>query len=451
MRLSVAVKRLFALTIAPLISLAALALGPGAAYALPAFAAQTGQPCQACHVGGLGPQLTEFGRKFKLEGYTLRVNNNIPLAAMVQVSATQTQKDVQPPVPSFAANGNFAFDQTSLFLAGGLGEHVGAFIQATYDGVAHAFHWDQTDVRFTEKAQFMGQNLVTGISINNAPGVQDPWNTLPSWGFPYTFSELAPSPGTVPLLNGAFSQDTLGATAFVWLNNEYYAEFGEYASPGAGTLRRLGADPTAPGDIDGAAPYGRLAWQHHVMGGALELGAFGMAAAIHPGLDRTTGATDHYDDLGLDGSYIKTLPNSDVITVNARYLHERQNLLATCALDGVTTGCSDNHLDDVRVDVAYYWRNWIGLTVQGFNTSGNGNPTLYAGNRTLSPDSTGAVIQLDATPFGGEPQPQRRVNVRVGLQYFLYTRFNGASSNFDGAGTKASDENAFRVFAWFMF
>ena len=37
------------------------------AQALPAFATQTGQPCQACHVGGLGPQLTPFGRNFKIK------------------------------------------------------------------------------------------------------------------------------------------------------------------------------------------------------------------------------------------------------------------------------------------------------------------------------------------------------------------------------------------------
>jgi len=39
---------------------------------VPAFAAQTGLACQACHVGGFGPQLTPFGRQFKINGYTQR-------------------------------------------------------------------------------------------------------------------------------------------------------------------------------------------------------------------------------------------------------------------------------------------------------------------------------------------------------------------------------------------
>jgi mono/diheme cytochrome c family protein len=38
------------------------------AQAVPAFAQQTGRNCAACHVGGFGPQLTPFGREFKLGG-----------------------------------------------------------------------------------------------------------------------------------------------------------------------------------------------------------------------------------------------------------------------------------------------------------------------------------------------------------------------------------------------
>src|SRR5947209_20100502 len=70
-----------------------------AARAVPSFAAQTGQPCNACHVGGLGPQLTPFGRDFKLRGYTSRaVKYNIPIAAFVNASYTSTAK-AQPDPP----------------------------------------------------------------------------------------------------------------------------------------------------------------------------------------------------------------------------------------------------------------------------------------------------------------------------------------------------------------
>jgi hypothetical protein len=436
--------------------LVALSLGLCAtpAQALPAFAAQTGQPCQMCHVGGLGPQLTVFGRNFKARGYTLRATPySIPLAAMVQSSFTSTAKSApQAVAPNFADNNNFAVDQISLFLAGGFGPHFGAFIQATYDGVARAFHWDQLDGRATTVVNIKGTDVVLGTSVNNSPGVEDPWNTLPSWGFPYTLSELAPAPGTAPLLNGALAQTTLGVTGYAWINSSLWLEAGGFESPGASTLTRLGVDPTAPGDIQGVAPYVRAAYQTDVGGGALEIGVFGLQAAIHPGLDRTTGQTDHFTDLGVDGSYEIALSNKDVITLNARYLHEQQALDATCILDGASgAGCADNTLTDMRADVAYYWRNTIGGTIQVFDITGSANPIIYSANRIPRPDSSGVTFQLDATPFGGLPQPHRRVNVQVGVQYTAYTKFDGATTNFDGAGTKASDNNTLRVFTWFMF
>jgi hypothetical protein len=45
-----------------------------------------------CHVGGLGPQLTPFGRKFKLEGYAMRAGDKftLPLATIVVGSFVET-------------------------------------------------------------------------------------------------------------------------------------------------------------------------------------------------------------------------------------------------------------------------------------------------------------------------------------------------------------------------
>jgi hypothetical protein len=54
------------------LSIGLLLLAAGRVEALPSFAAQTGQPCTACHIGGFGPQLTPLGRAFKIGGYTQR-------------------------------------------------------------------------------------------------------------------------------------------------------------------------------------------------------------------------------------------------------------------------------------------------------------------------------------------------------------------------------------------
>jgi hypothetical protein len=422
------------------------------AEALPAFAAQTGQPCQMCHVGGFGPQLTPYGRDFKLGGYTQRSTSfSVPISAMVVASYLRTAKGQQPPPEDFKANDNFAMDEASLFLAGGLGSHLGGFVQATYDGVAHAWTWDNLDLRAVTRVQIRGVPTVLGLSVNNNPTVQDAWNTLPGWGFPYTDSALAPSPAASPIL-GSLAQTTLGVTGYAWINRAVFIEAGAYGSPSAGTLRSLGADPTAPGNISGLAPYGRLAFQPMLGGGTLELGAFGFAAAIHPGLDRSTGLTDHYTDLGLDASYQKALASGDVFSLNGRLLHEQQSLKATCVLAGAAVqDCASNVLTDFRADASYYWRGKIGLTVAGFETLGSVNPVIYADNRTFRPDSSGVMVQIDGTPFGDRDQPHRRINMRVGLQYTAYGLFNGSHSNFDGAGRRASHNNSLRVFTWFAF
>ena len=49
---------------------------PRQTQALPSFARQTGQACGACHTDY--PQLTPFGRRFKLGGYTLGGGRSAP-------------------------------------------------------------------------------------------------------------------------------------------------------------------------------------------------------------------------------------------------------------------------------------------------------------------------------------------------------------------------------------
>jgi hypothetical protein len=433
--------------------LAIAGLSAGRAGAVPAFAVQTGEPCSGCHVGGFGPQLTPFGRQFKLNGYTLRSTSfNVPLSAMAIASYIRTAKPQDPPpAPGFGGNDNFALDQFSLFFAGGFGDHFGAFVQGTYDGIGKAWSWDNLDLRAVTSVKFGKDDATLGASLNNSPSVQDAWNTLPAWGYPYTSSGLAPGPSASPLLNGGLAQASLGLTGYAWVNSEVYLEAGGYVSPSARALSNLGVDPTAPGSIRGVAPYGRFAFQHDLGEGTAEVGMFGMQTGIFPGRDHTTGLADRYSDIGVDGSYYVKLANDDTLTFNGRYMHERQDLQATCALNGTPGGvCSDNDLDDLRLDGSYYWRNAIGVTLAYFDTTGSPNPIIYAGNRTFTPDSSGVTVQVDGTLFGrsGKSPLGPRFNTRIGAQYTAYTRFNGASSNFDGAGHNAGDNNTFRVFVW---
>src|ERR1700686_894778 len=89
------------------------------ASAVPDFAQQTGQPCSTCHIGSFGPQLTPFGREFKLGGYTMTGGDGpaarIPLSVMAITSFTNTAGT--PPTPAadhFGRNDNVALDQISV-------------------------------------------------------------------------------------------------------------------------------------------------------------------------------------------------------------------------------------------------------------------------------------------------------------------------------------------------
>jgi hypothetical protein len=291
-----------------------------------------------------------------------------------------------------------------------------------------------------------GEDATFGVSLNNNPTVQDVWNTLPAWGFPFTDTGVSGSPAAAPLIDDALAQDVLGLTAYGWIDHKLYLEAGGYSSPSSGTLRFLGSDPSDPGSIHGMAPYGRIAYQTKLGGGTFEVGASALKAALFPGRDRTSGFTDHYADVGFDSSWQTTLRSSDTISANLRYEHERGNLRASCALglvgDGSDPDCAHYRLDEWRAAVRYTWQNWLGLTLSPFSISGSRNVNLFENG---SPNSNGLMGQVDYTlwPAGNSPLGPR-LNARIGVQYTAYGKFDGRKSG-------ATNNNALRVFSWIAF
>lgn len=90
-------------------------LSPLAADALPAFARQTGQNCVACHAGGQFPELTPYGRLFKLTGYTIGTRT-VPLSVMGVASFAKSSNPSSD--LAFAKDAVALFQTGSVFLAG---------------------------------------------------------------------------------------------------------------------------------------------------------------------------------------------------------------------------------------------------------------------------------------------------------------------------------------------
>ena len=207
---------------------------------VPSFSRQTGLACSACHFQF--PQLTPFGRLFKLNGYTLTALSTIgqpgdstpheslklspipPLAAMLVTGLTQTAR-AQPE----SQNGTVSFpQQLSLFVAGQISPHVGMFTQFTYAAADGAIGIDNIDLRWAKHGSIGDRDMLYGFTLNNNPTVQDVWNTVPAWSFPFMSSDAAPSPAASTMIDGALGQQVAGLGAYSLYDNTLYAELSAY-------------------------------------------------------------------------------------------------------------------------------------------------------------------------------------------------------------------------------
>lgn len=414
------------------------------ASAVPAFGQQTGQPCAACHVGAFGPQLTHYGRDFKLNGYVAGdgKDHGLPIAITAITSFTHT--DASQPGPAarhFAANDNPALDQLSLYYAGRITPHLGAFIQTTYDGIAQQYHLDNTDIRFVRDRELFEQDIVYGVTANNNPSVSDLWNSTPAWSFPYNQSPLAPTPLAGTLIDGALGQRVAGIGLYAMWNDLVYVEADLYRGLGHDVLNATGIIPVSGTDkTRGVIPYWRIALQQQYGRHDLQLGTYGLHASILPtGAD--PGPSDDFTDTALDANYqFRWDPKdvtSDMISAHATAIHEDASLGASQILAGATRSRS---LDTLRADVSYSLGATLTPTLQYFQTSGR-RDSAYFPTPNGSPNSSGLIAELAYVPWGKPDSAITWGNIRFALQYVSYLRFDGLTTN-------ASSHNTLYASVW---
>ncbi len=433
--------------------LLALAGVSPAARAIPAFARQTHTPCTACHIGGFGPQLTPFGRQFKLLGYTLGAGgkDELPLSLMLVESYTNTRKaQAAPPAKGFGTNDNTELQQASVFLAGRITDHLGVLAQATYSENGGLLGWDNSDLRYARTSAVAGHSVLWGVSLNNNPSVTDVFNTAPSWQYQYMAPDLAPGAPAAPILMGGLAAQVVGLNAYAQIDGGLYLEAGGYRSLSPAFLRDVNADFS--GRLSGIAPYARLAYTWNLASANLQVGAFAFHAArglvganARGDAVALAGPSDKFTDLGIDASYQFQAGDQHAVTVNALYLDERQRLDATYAA-GISSNLHDS-LRALNLNASYWYRNTWGITLGGFANDGSRDLALYGNNGR--PDTHGGVVELNWNPFGkADSWAQPFANLRLGLQYTWYARFSGLVTNIDGAGRRASDNDTLYLYAW---
>jgi len=469
-----------------------LAVLSGSAQAIPAFNRQTGQNCVACHAGGQFPELTPYGRLFKLTGYTIG-ERTVPISAMAvaSVSKVANTSKSDDPAADFEKNGNPILATASLLVGGKVTDNIGAFLQVTYDPYAtHAedgsfrghSNADNIDIRYADR--FIGEqrDLIFGFSANNNPSVSDPWNTAAAW-MQYV---PVPSPtgsrfidGNAPYPGYGAGGNIAGLTAYAFLNKTFYAEIGGYAtSKGVLSFMSSGIADADTTKLRGVNPYWRLAYNREWGPHSLMLGTSGMIARVYDDpLNTSDPASLHrYTDLAIDAQYQYLLdPHS--VTAQFVYTNNRHRLPASAANQSVpfvdsngnalpTTNAVDTN-NVARAKLTYVYQARYGGSIGVFSLSGthdtayltaglepgsltiNPDPESSApsvravdGNRTGSPSTHGVTLEAFWTPIQ---------YLRVGAQYTAYGRFNGARTNYDGFGRNASDNNTLFLYTWLAY
>ncbi len=428
------------------------------AHATASFSRQTGMACSTCHT--TFPELTEFGRQFKLNGYTLTNTDEVkekgggkeaplsmlkylPLSINLRGSFTNTGKDVPG-----TRNSNFELpQQVNLWFAGKLTDHLGSYTQMTYGVQANHFGFDNSDfLRYARQTKLGGKDLTWGLDFNNNPTFEDLWNSTPAYGFPWVAPDAVPGPNAATLIDGSLAGDVLGAGAYAMWGGHWYGYTALYRTqhiggpqPACGLSTCL---PTPSGspfahNIKGAAPYWRFAYQTTKGKNFFEFGTYGIHANSHPGA--ISGPTDSFTDTAFDLTYQREF-GKDLVTLHSTYIHEKQDLNATFPAGASMVA---HNLETFRWDAAYHIGNRYTVTGGTFLTHGAIDPLLYGATSVSgSPKTSGYIAQLAywATQ-----------NIEVGYQYKGYWKFNGASTNFDGSGRNASDNNYNYVFVWLSF
>ncbi len=432
------------------------------AQAVPSFARQTGMPCDACHSGGFYPELNNFGRMFKMNGYIWSAHEEKsyepfpPLSAAESWSYTHTAKG-QPGVAnlptvhfSTGTNDNFSYpQQANFFLAGRYYGRLGGFIMGTYSGADNRWVTDNVDIRLTD-VRIFGEDhtLLYGATFNNGPSVQDAWNTLPAWS-QLVGSEVAPGPAASTSISNLISQ-VAGVGAYAFWDNFLYAEVTPYLSGKTGVYSVLTTGNAKDIVTDGPSPYWRVVLYKNEGNHSISLGHVGLYDKVFQ--TGGSGPTNSFLDLGGDVQY-QWNSKPHFVTFRSAFIWENQGLSAGKAAGAATHGYDDLHT--LQVWASYHYYNLAGVTFSLFDIDGRRDALLYApgevgGSRNGKPETVGQFVQFDLMPFSQwfhQLWPALPMT-QFALQYTFYERFNGARHNYDGFGRGTSDNNTLYLLAW---
>lgn len=433
-------------------ALALLVLAPSTAHAVPSMARQTGMECAACHT--VFPNLTPFGRQFKLRGFSLSSGQaqdsmfgKWPIAFLVQGSLTSTNKTDTPGATTddFPKNDKAIVQAAGVYYGGQIYGNSGALVQYSYDGIEKTWLMEMFDVRYANSATpWGGKELLYGVTLNNQPTLTDVYNSTPAWAFPHT-DTAAVQPNARTLVDQTLAGQVGGPSVYAFWNSLLYGEVAVYKSTRSGLFQPLGWGWEKDDVVKGATPYWRLALQHETGPHSFTFGTYGLEAKVYAEHDDFALGTNRFRDVAFDGQY-QYISDPHIVTADATWIRERQRWNAS--VDAGLASTVDATLTTFRLSAHYFYQRKWGGGVQYFATSGTSDPLRYdtgapvTGSVAGSPNNKGWMAELNYLPWP---------SVKLALRYTWYREFNGSRENYDGFGRNAADNNSLFVLAWVLF
>jgi hypothetical protein len=295
------------------------------------------------------------------------------------------------------------------------------------------------------------RDLVWGVTLNNSPGVQDPVDALPAWGFG------APGIGnafsgtrTGSLLNkyqGGLAHRVLGLSGYAFVDNRGYFELGSYKSMTPAAQHKLGVPDGDPGKLDNTLYY-RAAWLHDMKTQFYSVGLVGLSTKLD---GNRTGISDRVNDVGLDASYMYLGTREHMVQVRANYILERRNYgqaKQTPPFLPAVTSQSKGSVREKTIAGTYVFHNTWGITAGRTWAKTNEDLALFwpYGTSNSSFSYIGPFWNVwgkegDSVPIG--------MNLQVGAAAYRFDRFNGSRTEVfgPGSGVRAKDLNSVLLYA----
>jgi hypothetical protein len=273
------------------------------------------------------------------------------------------------------------------------------------------------------------------------------------WFFPH-LDDAGIMPMVTSLLDMTLDNQVGGVNLYFDYNTQFYGEIGFFRNGHTGIFRPLNTGDELMTAVKGTAPHLRVAWEKNWGANSAEVGANALRAEIYPDPENQSGPTDRFTDVMVDGQYQHLGGGHHLFSVHAFFIHETRDWNASVPL--MMASNPSDVLNTFKVSAKYYYDRKIGGGILYFDYWGDHDTLKYGasgmdamasamGNATGSPDTRGWIVEADYLPL------KNSQNLKLGVRYTVYTTFNGASSNYNGFGRSASDNNARFVYLWALY